>query len=204
VKSLRIAAIVEGHGEFHAVRGLLERIWRELLGGEYLEVLQPIRCKRQKLVKPMELSRAIALAAAKLAHATGQAMHNLVLVLVDADTDKPCQLGPDLLQKAGDSRPDIDITCVVANVEYETWFVAAADSLSDYLEFSNDDRERLAEAEPLRWGKGWIEKRFRGPKYSETQDQPAMTARMDLTVCRQRSASFDKLCRELEKRRSND
>jgi predicted ATPase len=37
-------------------------------------------------------------------------------------------------------------------------------------------------------------------KYSETIDQPAMTADMDLSLCRRRSPSFDKLCRELEKR----
>jgi hypothetical protein len=36
--------------------------------------------------------------------------------------------------------------------------------------------------------------------YAETVDQPRLTAAMDLQMCRERSKSFDKLCRELEKR----
>jgi hypothetical protein len=50
--------------------------------------------------------------------------------------------------------------------------------------------------------KAWIEQRFKGTRYSETQDQPAMTLVMDLNLCRTRSPSFDKLCRELERRAS--
>jgi hypothetical protein len=93
----------------------------------------------------------------------------------------------------------VDVICVVANIEYETWFVAAAESLCDFLnesiavDISNDP-------ETQRQGKGWIERHFSGVKYSETQDQPAMTAKMDLAICRKRSPSFDKLCRELELR----
>jgi hypothetical protein len=55
--------------------------------------------------------------------------------------------------------------------------------------------------EGQRAGKAWVQKRYRGVKYSETVDQPAMTMRMDLSLCRSRSPSFDKLCRELEKRK---
>ena len=42
----------------------------------------------------------------------------------------------------------------------------------------------------------WVADRFKG-HYSETVDQPALTAKMDLDLCRERSPSFDKLCREL-------
>lgn len=37
-----------------------------------------------------------------------------------------------------------------------------------------------------------------------TVDQPAMTSHMDLHLARERSPSFDKLCRELERRLSRD
>jgi hypothetical protein len=84
-------------------------------------------------------------------------------------------------------------------VEYETWFVAAAESLGQYLELSSDEAIP-DDPEGARFGKGWIEHRFKGPKYSPTLDQPAMTARMDLEQCRRRSASFDKLCRDLAQR----
>ncbi len=50
---LRVAVIVEGHGEDGAIRPLLERIWYELLGGDGLDVLRPFRrpqgsCCRRK------------------------------------------------------------------------------------------------------------------------------------------------------------
>ena len=35
---LCVAPIVEGHGDDRAIRILLQRIWSELLGGDYVEV----------------------------------------------------------------------------------------------------------------------------------------------------------------------
>lgn len=195
---LRVAPIVEGHGEYECIRILIERVWRELLGGEHVEVLRPIRQKRNRLVKPEELAKAVGLAAAKLAN-SNSSDPALILVLIDADADAPCQLGPQLLADARRAQADADISCVIANVEYETWFVAAAESLEQYLLLSD---AVPVEPEKLRAGKGWVEQRFQGAgaRYSETQDQPAMTASMNLALCRSRSPSFDKFCRELKKR----
>lgn len=195
---LRVVPIVEGHGEYECIRILIERVWQELLGQEYVEVLRPIREKRGRLVKPQQLAKAVELAAAKLDNALS-GDPSLILVLVDADKDASCLLGPRLLTDAKDARPDLQISCVVANVEYETWFVAAAQSLKDCLAFSDPPP---VDPEAQRLGKGWVERHFQGGgvKYSETQDQPAMTARMDLVLCRRRSPSFDKFCREFEKR----
>ena len=92
------------------------------------------------------------------------------------------------------------VACILANVEYETWFVAAAESLRDFLDFPAD-ATNLQAPEKARSGKGWVQRHFKGPKYSQTLDQPRLTARMDLGLCRARSPSFDKLCRELEARR---
>lgn len=39
-----------------------------------------------------------------------------------------------------------------------------------------------------------------GSPYSPPIDQPRLTAAMDLTMCRAGSRSYDKLCRELERR----
>ncbi|MCP3959324.1 MAG: DUF4276 family protein [bacterium] len=193
MSQLRIAPIVEGHGEQAAVRVLLTRIWNELLGGEHLDVLRPIRLPRSKLVQEKELGKAIDLAMLKLRAAVPEGMPGMILVLLDADEDKPCLLGPKLLGYALETRQDADVACVIANVEYETWFVAAAESLNQYLDIGD-----IPDApEDLRCRKGWIQKRFRGPKYSETVDQPALTAALDLALCRRRSPSFDKLCREL-------
>jgi hypothetical protein len=195
---LRILPIVEGHGEDAAIRILLRRIWTELLGGDYVEVLKPIRGKRFKLVQPKELGRMVDLAALKLRSA-GAEGPSMILILVDADEDAPCILGPHLLRLAREHRGDVDISCVLANVEYETWFAAAAPSLTDYLDLA-DEAAIPDQPEKARLGKAWIQRRFRGPKYSETVDLPSMTNSMDLALCRSKSPSFDKLCRELEAR----
>lgn len=195
---LCVVPIVEGHGDDASVPVLLRRLWSEILGGEYIEVLRPIRVKRQKIVRKDELQRAVRLALSK-AHASRPPDDpRLILVLLDAEADPPCILGPQLLQDARGVHPDTDVACVLANVEYETWFVAAAESLSQYLDLSTTTVP--GEPEKTRSGKAWIRSRFRGTRYSETQDQPRMTAAMDLRMCRRRSPSFDKLCRDLEQR----
>lgn len=198
---LRIVPIVEGHGENNAIRILLQRIWQELLGGDYVDIVKPIRGSKGRLVQRSELSRAVDLAVLKLREGESDD-RGMVLILVDADDDLPCELGPGLLEQAREQRSDMDISCVVANVEYETWFVAAASSLGEYLELPAEAVP--AHPEDQRAGKAWIQRHFRGVKYSETVDQPAMTSRMDLALCRERSPSFDKLCRELEKRHRLD
>lgn len=170
----------------------------EMLGGEYINVIRPIRGHRGSLVIGTELCRAINLAAGKLRQAVPPGDAMLILVMLDADNDLPCELAPQLLEFGRNCRADFEIACVLPNVEFETWFVSAANSLEEYLNLpavlpENPERERL--------GKGWVQQCFKGPKYSETIDQPRMTARMNLQNCRDRCASFDKLCRELEARR---
>jgi hypothetical protein len=198
VGRLRIAPIVEGHGEYEAIRILLTRIFYDLLGGERLEVVRPIRLPRSKILNEnqLELRRALELAGLKL-NESQDGWPAMVLILIDADTDLPCEIGPQLLEAATRIRPDLAVSAVLANVEYETWFVGAAESLPGDLDLSQGPPPE--DPEGTRSGKGWIETRFRGTKYSETVDQPAMTARMDLSLCRRRCPSFDKLCRDLDR-----
>ena len=124
----------------------------------------------------------------------------LILILVDAEDDcaKLGSLGPLLLARAKAARPDLDISCVIANVMFETWFVAAAESLTEYLDL--EGVEIPDDPELARAGKGWIKKHMRTGRYSERVDQPSLTTKMDLQLCRKRSRSYDKLCRELESR----
>lgn len=194
---IRVAPIVEGYGEVAAFPILLRRIGEELLGVEYVEVLKPVRQPKSKLLKPEETKRAVKLAASKLANAPLADESLLVLLLLDADKDPACTCGPQLMLWMQEGRLGVRMACVLAVMEYETWFVAAAESLSEYLQFSV--KELPDNPEELRLGKGWIKKHYINSKYSETLDQPRMTAAMDLHKCRQRSPSFDKLCRELEK-----
>jgi hypothetical protein len=192
---------VEGYGEDGAVRDLLWRTWTEIVGGEHAEVLRPIRRSRGKFLKVSEedVEKAVGLAALKMKQENAE--HGLILILVDAEDDcaKMGPLGPLLLERARQARGDMDIACVIANVMYETWFVAAAESLGEFLELAPGEIVP-ADPETVRAGKGWIKQHMKRRHYSETADQPSLTVKMDLGLCRAKSKSFDKLCRELEKR----
>lgn len=198
--SIVVCPIVEGHGEYEAARPLLQRVWTEIVGGQHAEVLRPIRVSRGKLLIEEELRKATELASGKLQQHPLEGARRLVLLLIDGEGDEPgCVLGPRLLSTVQRyAHEGISCSCVVADVMYETWFVAAAESLTAFLDLAGDSAVP-SEPERNRLGKAWIKKRIRSAKYSETIDQPAMTAVMDLHACRSRSASFDKLCRELER-----
>jgi len=195
---LRVLPIVEGHGDNASIRILLERIGSEVLGAGYIHVLRPLRRPKSQLLRAPDLKRAVELAALKLL-AEPSSDHPLVLILVDADEDAPCKLGPALLATAREARRDIDIACVVANIEYETWFVATAESLASKGRLRLEPGEvPPTRPEETRSGAAWIQNHFPGIRYSKTVDQPALTREMDLAVCRERSPSFDKLCRDLQ------
>ena len=196
-----ILPIVEGHGEVEAVPILLRRIAETFLSGVYLDIRKPIRIPRSKLVKADELARAVTLAVRKMQGAGDG--RGAVLVLLDGDGEAPCILGPRLLAVAHEHHPDADVVAVVAHLEYETWFVAAAGSLVEHGKLVLQEGETLPEdPEGRSLRKAWVDRhmRDRRSRYSETIDQPRFTNCMDLVACRSRSPSFDKLCRELEKR----
>jgi Domain of unknown function (DUF4276) len=195
--TLAIAPIVEGHGEVGAIRTLLQRTLG-LVAGCAAAVLQPIRIAKSKVVRDREeLLRAVDLASLKLASTSAD--RKVVLLLLDADDDAACVLGPDLLATLRAERAHLDVACVLAVVEYETWLVAGAETLGGYL--TAGFAEAIPEdPEAVRAGKGWIQHFFAGTKYSETVDQVRLTSSFDVTKARNRSRSFDKFCRELEKR----
>jgi hypothetical protein len=117
------------------------------------------------------------------------------MVVVDADDDLPCRLAPELLRRCRTEIHDDRVTCILPRREFETWFVAGAASLSGHL----DTGEIPNDPERQGVGKAWVQRRFRGVRYSETIDQAKLASAFDLIECRNRSPSFDKLCRELER-----
>ena len=93
--TLTIAPVVEGHGDALAVPILLRRVYAELFGEAFVNVLPPIRVPKSKLIKGAELRRAVALADMKLREKV--ARRRLVLILFDADQDCAGELAPKLL-----------------------------------------------------------------------------------------------------------
>ena len=187
----RIVTVVEGHGEVHAVPVLLRRIVQHLSPTAVLDAPRPIRVKRAGLLRDGELERAIALAARR----TGE--NGSILLLLDADDDCPAELGLRLLARAAAARSDRHIRAVLAKMEFEAWFLAAAPSLAGYGGI-DESIARPPDPEAIRNAKGWLSARMppRRP-YRETLHQAAFAAVFDMDAARSAS-SFDKLWRDVE------
>lgn len=189
---LTIVPIVEGQGEVEAVPILLRRMSNAIDPEVVLDVRKPIRVGRDKIVKEGELERYVELAA----RTAGPA--GAVLLLLDADDACPAELAPRLLERTRSERPDLRSAVVLANREYEAWFLAGAGSLASRRGLPND-LTAPDDAESIRDAKGWLQaRRTDGFAYSPTADQPALTAHLDLEAARGGSPSFDKLFRDLE------
>lgn len=187
---MKVASIVEGDGEVAAVPILLRRLAEWRTPEHCPDVLTPIRVRRDRFLnRDDEFRRHLLLAAAKCGN------DGWILVLLDADDDRPATLGPVILQRARACVPHRPVSVVLANREYEAWFIAAARSLDGCRSFVFDPHD-TTDAETPRGAKGWIKERMAQGGYGETTDQPAFTARMDLQQAFDRSRSFRKLCSE--------
>lgn len=120
-----------------------------------------------------------------------------VLVLLDADDDLPCQLGPSLLDRARRVR-SVEIGVVVARSEFESWFLAAAPSLAGYRDLA-DPLDAPSAPEDLRGAKEWLSGRMAGHPYEPTVDQAKLASQFDLDMARTASPSFDKLWRDVSR-----
>ena len=186
----RIVAIVEGHGEYQAVPVLFRRLVTEM--NPELTIGRPVRQSRGSLLKNDGIERAVQLAAIEAG------TDGAVVVLIDSEGDCPAELAPALLARARSARNDIRIAVILAHQEFEAWFLASASSLRGLRRLSQDIDDH-PDPEGVRGCKEWLEARMPpNSKYSETADQPAFAAALDLTLARQ-APSFDKLYRELER-----
>ena len=187
---MKLIAIVEGHGDVQAVPVLLRRVLYEKLQIFDIEVAPPIRISKNKLLKQGELERGVEFAARRTSPTDG------IIVLFDADGDCPAQLAPEVVVRAKKCRPDRRISVVIAKSEFESWFVAAAESLAGCRGLPAD-LAAPEDAERIRNAKGWLSRhKPPGSAYRETLDQAAFASRVDLEKA-QRCPSFDKFVREV-------
>jgi hypothetical protein len=121
-----------------------------------------------------------------------------ILILIDSDDDCPKDLGPELEQRARRARPDLHIAVILAHREYETWFVAAAESLAGKRGL-RVDLSAPDDPESIRDAKGWLRENSVGQvRYRPTQDQAALSHSFDLHLAYERSRSFRKLRSAIE------
>lgn len=187
-----IASVVEGEGEIGALPVLLRRLMYESEIWD-ADILPPFLVDRGRLVRPGGLEAAVEAQARRVPadHPGG------ILVVIDADDDCPAALGPALLARAEATRPDRRTAVVLANREFEAWFLASAPSLGGRAGLA-DHLEIPANSETLRDCKGWLTHHRRdGVRYRPRVDQPALTQDMDLDLARANSSSFNKFCRDI-------
>lgn len=182
--------VEEGHGEVTSVPILIRRIVAQHAPERYVEIRPPIRAKRTSLVQADGIERTVELASRKTTPADG------ILILLDADDDCPRELAEALLARASAARPDRAISVVVANREYEAWFIAAARSIRGRRGLA-EDMEPPGDPEAIRDAKGWLaHQTAQGFSYKPTIDQPALTQIFDLEQA-YAARSFRKLVKEV-------
>jgi len=190
---VNLGCIVEGDGEKHAVPKLLARIATQFAPELQLRFAEPFRVGRNKLVKPGELERTIELVVRRLRTPRG------IFILIDADDDCPAILGPQLLARARQARPDVASGVVLANREYEAWFLAAIESLVGQCGLPSE-LPPFPNPESIRGAKERLSRLMgRSRSYSETLDQVVLTSQLDMAIARQHSPSFDKCWREVRR-----
>ena len=189
-----IASIVEGDGEVAALPVLLRRLAQWRTPDVAAQILPPIRVHKDRFLnRPEEFSRHLQLAGAKCGDS------GWILLLLDADDDCPATNGAGIVRRAQALIPHRRLGVVLANREYEAWFIAAASSLSGFRTFQCPPEDENSDAEIPRNAKGWIGERMGNGSYHETTDQPAFSARIDLELVHARSRSFRKLCSEWQR-----
>jgi hypothetical protein len=171
-----LASIVEGDGEVGALPLLLRRVAADRL--DRVEVRRPVRIKRQRVGHEGELEKFVHICKADIDDHGGD---GVVLLVLDADEDCPATLGPALLARMravlGDKYPAV---VAFAVKRYETWLVAG----------HADAAWTTEQGAP---SKNWFHERE--GRYSETVDQPRITAKIDLDLAQSRCESLARLIR---------
>jgi hypothetical protein len=184
---MRLGIVVEGEGDVQAVPVVVRRLLTRQ-GLTQLDIPRPFRLTKGKMLKQAELERAVELMARRTAP------DGALLVLLDADTDCPAEIGPRLLAWVKRARGDRRASVVVARHEFEAWFLAAAKSLRGHRGLPAD-LQPPHDAEAVRDPKGWLASKMPNG-YSETLDQAALAAIFDLASA-EVLPSFAKLVRDL-------
>ncbi|MDG5497275.1 DUF4276 family protein [Niveispirillum sp. BGYR6] len=187
-----IVPIVEGKGEVEAVPILLRRIAAEV--GGWVKVNPPIRVASGSFLNREEERRKyVGLAANKAIQGRGH-----VLLMLDCDQEAgdrrqacPAELGPSLLAQLRVIRPDVSMFVALAHKEYESWFLAALESLAGQAGLPADV-QAPNDPEAKRNAKGELG-RLLGRNYGYDDElQRQFTELMSLQQAR-RAPSFDRL-----------
>lgn len=182
---MKVYPIVEGHGEVEAAPVLLRRLFAEAQC-QRVGVGRPIRRTQSQLRSKEGIQAGVRLALLQPECAA-------VVILFDGEDDCPRELAAQVREWAREAARGKPCDVVIAYREYETWFLAALESLRGQYGIAND-AEPPPSPESRRDAKGALEDFMPSDRaYSETGDQPAMSAVFDLGLAHRRNRSFRKL-----------
>jgi hypothetical protein len=186
---MKLYPIVEGHGEVAAVPVLLRRLLAEA-ACYGVEVGAPIRRTQAQFRGKETVEAAVRLAML-------QPQCAAVVLIFDGEDECPKELAEQVRAWAREAAGEMPCDVVVAYREYETWFLAALESLRGRYGI-REDAEAPGNPESRRDAKGWLEE-FMPPQraYSETGDQPGMSATFDMGLAHQGNRSFQKLVKAI-------
>ena len=182
---MKVYPIVEGHGEVEAVPVLLRRLLSEAQC-HAIGVGRPIRRTQSQLRSKQGIQAGTRLSLLQPECAA-------IVILFDGEDDCPKELAAQVRAWATEAAGATPCDVVVAYREYETWFLAAIESLRGHYGIAKD-AAAPADPELKRDAKGALEA-FMPPNraYSETGDQPAMSQTFDMGLAHRRNRSFRKL-----------
>jgi len=186
---LSIVPIVEGQSEQESVPVLLRRIRAQFHAYE-VGIARPFRVKPNLVVRQGELERAIKQALRSRENAAG------IVVVLDADDDCPAKLGTELLARCRESTA-LPVAVVLANREFEAWFLGAKESLRG-VRGIRQDATAPRDPEAIRGAKERLSGNMLGRRYLGVDDQPALAAALDLDLAARRCPSFAKLLRDVK------
>lgn len=177
-----VGMVVEGRGDEFALPVLLRKWlqersgWRDVLG-------KPVPCHgRDKAMRLSGLEGYVATAA-------GRPGCCGVLVVLDAETDAACELGPELHVRARNvaGKP---VVVILAEPKFEAWFVASAETmeLPGLVYRSDCDPE-------------WLIRSALDVKYVKPTWQPRLASRVNFGLGTQRSRSLLRLLERFDQLR---
>lgn len=185
---MRVYPIVEGHGEVEAVPILLRRLLAEAQC-HHVSVGHPIRRTQSQLRGKEGVQAGVRLALLQPKCA--------IVIMFDGEDDCPRDLAEKVRVWAREAAGDTPCDVVVAYREYETWFLAAIESLRGRYGIRND-ATAPSDPESRRDAKRALEEFMPDDRaHSETGDQPAMSAVFSMALAHQRNRSFRKFVKTL-------
>lgn len=186
---MKVYPIVEGHGEVEAAPVLLRRLLAEA-NCRTVGVGRPIRRTQSQLRSKEGIHAGVRLALLQPECAA-------VVILFDGEDDCPKELAAQVRAWAREAAAGKPCDVVIAYREYETWFLAALESLRGQYGIPKN-ATAPANPESKRDAKGALEEFMPADRaYSETGDQPAMSAAFDMGLAHRRNRSFRKLVKAI-------